>query len=70
MNLSGPRNNIRGALKELLAEWERTTQYWDDAKSRKFAERYIDPLEAKTQAAATAMEDMNELLSRAKRECE
>lgn len=53
-----------------MVKWDRTREYWDDPMSKALEERVLSPLEPKIRAAATAMEKMNEVLSRARRECE
>ncbi len=57
------------AMKTLLQHWEETRLAWDDAVSRSFEERFLEPLRADTQKAAEAMSAMATLLEQIRREC-
>ena len=69
MSLSSSRNKIQGAFKDLRLRWDRVTEQWDDPRSRAFEDEFVEPLEAQVRAASAAMDEMNELLMRATRDC-
>ena len=40
----GSKNRLMGLTKELRTEWEQTKQYWNDAKSLEFEQRFLNDL--------------------------
>ncbi len=44
MSVRNSASNLARAGKDLAAEWEDVQQHWRDAKSREFAEEYLDEL--------------------------
>jgi hypothetical protein len=69
MSLASTRNKVQGAYKDLRLRWEKARAQWDDPRSRAFEEDFIEPLEPRVRAAAAAMDEMNELMTRAVRDC-
>lgn len=69
MSLNSARGRLLGSLKELHGRWERVSQVWDDPVRADFEKHYIHPLDAKSRTAVAAMEQMEELLAKAKRDC-
>jgi len=69
MSLASTRNKVQSAYKELRIRWDKAKAQWDDPRSRAFETDFIEPLEPRVRAATAAMDEMNELLSRAVREC-
>ena len=61
---------LTDARKNLLAQWDSTQSDWNDAVSRRFGEKYLTPMEKNIQVAIAAMEQMQEVLRRVKRDCE
>ena len=70
MSLGSSRTRLMGALKELQVRWDRAKSTWDDPQSRDFESRHLVPLEPTIRHAVTAMEKMEAILARARRECE
>jgi hypothetical protein len=61
---------LTDARKKLLAQWDSTQSDWNDAVSRRFGEKYLTPMEKNIQVAIAAMEQMQDVLRRIKRDCE
>ena len=70
MGVYESRGQLSKGIKDLANRWLETKGAWDDAVSRKFEDRYLQPLEADLKSAASAMDQMAILLSQIRRECE
>jgi hypothetical protein len=69
MSVRVARNALVDARKELLYRWERTRDAWDDQTRAAFQKKYIDPLEQATMHAIKGLEQLEELMVRAQKEC-
>lgn len=67
--VDGARVRTHGALRDFRQQWDLARQSWDDAASRAFAERYLEPLEEAIRVALPAMEKMAETLHRMQHDC-
>jgi hypothetical protein len=70
VNLSGNRSRLAGITKELKLKWDDTKVYWRDAKSQEFEHRYIQELQVHVDRAITVIEKLDELLRKARSDCE
>ena len=70
MSLSGSKNRLVAITKELSNRWDETKNYWRDAKSREFEQRYMSELFANVDKTVTVMDKLNELLTKVKNDCE
>lgn len=69
MSLTAGRNRIEYAMRDLMIKWAEATEKWDDVKAREIHDRHLILLEPKVRAALAAMEKMEDLLAKAKRDC-
>ena len=69
MSLVSARAKIGTAHRQLLVDWERARESWDDAASRAFGRNHVEPLEHAVRSAIGAIEQMSEVLDRVRREC-
>ena len=69
MSLGSSRTRLKAALKELQIRWEQARTMWDDAQSRDFEKQYLEPLEPRIRGTMTAMEKMEGILARVRRDC-
>ncbi len=69
MSLSVGRTKVITSLKDLKARWEKVRVQWDDPVARQFEKQFLDPLEGKARAAVGAMEQMGDLIHKAKKDC-
>ena len=69
MSLTVGRAKLTQGLKELATRWEQAKAHWDDAMSADLEKSVIQPLEPRVRATVSAIEKMNEVLMRARREC-
>jgi hypothetical protein len=70
MSLSGSKNRLVAITKELSNRWDETKNYWRDAKSQEFEQRYMTELFANVDKTVTVMDKLNELLTKVKNDCE
>ncbi len=70
MSLNVGRARLQQAMKQLELRWEKVKQEWDDPKSRELEEQDLNPIEPIIRGAVSAMDHINEMLIRARRECE
>jgi hypothetical protein len=70
MSLSGSKNRLVAITKELSNRWDETKNYWRDAKSQEFEQRYMSELFANVDKTVTVMDKLNELLTKVKNDCE
>ena len=59
-----------GAIKTLQQKWEKVRIPWDDPVAREFESEFVAPLEGAVRNSVNAMEQMYDVLSKVKRDCE
>jgi hypothetical protein len=69
-DLATPASRIRHAMETLEALWQQSADEWDDAVSRRFAERELEPMVPKVKIALDAIGRMHLLLTEVQRDCE
>ena len=70
MSLSGSKGRLMALNKELYLQWNETKNYWRDAKSQEFQQRYLDELFIGVERAVTVIEKLDELLKKVRSDCE
>ena len=70
MNLSGAKSRLTGITKDLTLRWSETKTSWRDDKSREFERRYIEELWAHVDRTLTAIDRLNEVISKVRSDCE
>jgi hypothetical protein len=70
MSLNASKARLVAITKELSNRWDETKNYWRDAKSQEFEQRYMTELFANVDRTVTVMEKLNELLTKVKNDCE
>ncbi len=70
MSMGVSRARLDAAMKQLLVHWEIVKTQWDDPVSREFEARHLKGLGPAIQSTANAMEKMEAILARARRDCE
>ncbi len=56
--------------KELLIHWQQTRENWTDAKSLEFERKYLEELKAGVDKAVTVIEQLENLLTKIRKDCE
>ena len=70
MNLSGTKNRLAALTKELAVQWDETKNYWRDDKTREFERQYIAELFVNVDKDVTAIERLDEVLDKVRKDCE
>lgn len=58
------------STKQFLASWQQVRNYWMDQKSREFEKKYIQSLPDDIMAAAKVIEEIDKILTKARRDCD
>jgi hypothetical protein len=69
VNLNSERARIREGCRGLMLAWESAGQQWNDPQHRLLGERFLLPLQQSQRSADSALEAMNEIISRVERDC-
>jgi hypothetical protein len=69
MGVHEGRANLNKGLKNLLMQWAEAKSQWEDVQSKKFEQKYIDPLQQDLKIATSAMDQMAVLLAQARHDC-
>jgi hypothetical protein len=70
MNLIGNKSRLTGLTKEILLRWSETKNHWHDAKSAEFEAQFLAELLPRVNQATAAIDKMDELFNRIRKECE
>ena len=70
MSLTTNRAKLQRLTKDLAIRWDRTTDEWNDPMSRRFQVEFLELLQRTVVGTSEAMDSMNEVLMRARRDCE
>ena len=70
MSLNGNKSRMQGLTKELLLRWSDTKNHWRDVRSAEFERRFMQELSPHVNQAAAAIEKLDELFKRIRKECE
>ncbi len=70
MSVRATRTQIATLTQQLMVHWKETRESWRDQKGQEFESRYLELLEAHVTAANSAMETLDAVITRARRDCE
>lgn len=70
MNLSGNKSRLVGLTREIILRWADTKEHWRDAKSEEFDRRFMVELDANVNRAVLILDKLDELLKKARSDCE
>jgi uncharacterized protein YeaO (DUF488 family) len=70
MSLNASKARLVAITKELSNRWDETKNYWRDAKSQEFEQRYMAELFANVDKTVTVMEKLNEVVTKVRNDCE
>ena len=68
MSASGSR--LAALTKELRVQWYQTKEYWADAKTQEFEQRFLAELFASVDKSVTVIEQLDKLLANIRHDCE
>ena len=70
MSVHTSQARLIDAMKQLTIKWAHIRQRWDDPASRQIQKDYIDPLGPIVRSTVLALNQVNELMAAARRDCE
>lgn len=70
MSLNHSKGRLVGLSRDLLRIWQETQDSWRDQKGREFDAVYMQPMLDAVDHAATAIDDLDKILSKLKDDCE
>ena len=69
MSLQTAQARLNDASRQLRLQWTRVAETWRDAQSKAFQKQQMEPLEVHLRQAQAAMNQMNDVINRAMRDC-
>jgi len=70
MSPGGHAPRLGSLTRDLLQRWHQTRDSWADAKAREFEERFIRAIESEVNAPLPAIEPLESVLQRVRRDCD
>jgi len=70
MGLQASQSQLLSATKALMEQWGRTRESWRDEKAGEFERTYITPLETGMKGALRAADELGQLETAVRRDCE
>jgi hypothetical protein len=70
MSLNGNKSRLTALTKNISLRWAETKDHWHDAKSAEFEQRFMQELFPRVNKAAAAVEKLEELLNKIRKDCE
>ena len=70
MSMTANKSRLAGLTKEVLLKWQDTRQSWQDAKSVEFERQYMAELSSDVDSAVTVIEQLDNVLSKLRNDCE
>ena len=70
MSLSTGRHQLSNAFKKLSEEWDATANVWRDLVRHDFAEQHWDPLATRLASVLSAIDRLDQEMTRMKHDCE
>ncbi len=70
MSVSANGKRLAMLTLQLSTQWDQTKEYWRDARSQEFEQKYMEELRAAVDRAATVIEQLDKLVMKVKGDCE
>jgi hypothetical protein len=70
MSMTASRARLAALTKELSSKWERTKDFWMDAKSQEFEQRFMDELVTSVNRAVTSIQELDKIVTKVRHDCE
>ena len=70
MTIGGNAGRLAMLAAELSRKWQQTRPYWRDAKSQSFEKDYVNLILASVNGAIEAIQQLDEIITRIRRDCE
>ncbi|MEM9281645.1 MAG: hypothetical protein AAGA96_07465 [Verrucomicrobiota bacterium] len=70
MSLNHQKGRLVGLSRDLLKTWQETQEVWRDRKAGEFNLTYMQPMFDAVDHATAAMDDLDKMLQKLRRDCE
>lgn len=70
MNLNSNKARLVGLTQEISARWSNTKAYWRDERAKKFDQQFMSELFPRLNQATTAMDKLDEIFKKIRKDCE
>jgi hypothetical protein len=70
MNHSNCRARLVALTRDLHVRWQETREHWSDAKRDEFERRFLTELFSSVEKASSALEQLDEVVTKARTDCE
>jgi len=70
MSVRASRSQLATLTRDLMNHWEQTKSQWRDTPSQEFAAKYLEPLQIQVAATLTAIEKLDQLITKVRSDCE
>jgi hypothetical protein len=70
MSLNANKSRLTALTKNLSLRWAETKDHWRDIKSEEFDQRFMQELFPSVNKAAAAIEKLEEILNKIRKDCE
>jgi thymidylate synthase len=68
--MNASRARLEALTKQLRLEWQQTKEYWADAKSGEFEQKFLQELFVSVERSASSIEQLDKLITKIKKDCE
>lgn len=70
MSVNAGRSRLAALTKQLDNQWQQTKEYWRDAKSLEFDQKYMSELSSIANTVVNNTEDLAKIIARIRSDCE
>lgn len=70
MSVKSARGALAKATRDLHVSWQQTAPHWSDARAQEFEKKYITPLSDALTSSSSIIEELDQLLTKIRRDCE
>ncbi|MBM3877207.1 MAG: hypothetical protein FJ386_10855 [Verrucomicrobia bacterium] len=70
MNPAATRAQLSALMRDMTSHWGEIRAEWRDARGEEFELRYVQPLQTHMTSALTALEKLEGIMAKVRRDCE
>jgi len=70
MSMTASKARLEALTKELSSKWAQTKEFWRDAKSQEFEERFMDELLADVNRTVASIQELEKIITKVRSDCE
>jgi len=70
MSMTASKAQLEALTRGLSSKWTQTKDFWQDAKSREFEQRFMDELISSVNRTAVSIDELDKIVTKVRNECE